>query len=283
VFSDAPDDRYATIDGIKARFWAVGEGDETPIILIHGLGGSVESWIRNVRALGEHHPVYALDLPGFGRSDKPSAAPYTFSYFASFVRDFIVHHGFDRANLVGLSMGGGTSLQFAIDYPDRLDKLVLVDAAGLADDEPHRFFRLAALPLIGEWLMRPSREGAAESWRICLYDTNLITEELVDRAYELSSLPGAKRSFLATTRALIGPFGRRERVLRPIQENLDAIQAPTLVVWGREDEVLSVSGAYVAQDQIPDAKLHIFERCGHVPQFECAEGFNDLVLGFLES
>ncbi len=241
----------------------------------------MESWIRNVESLGEHHLVYALDLPGFGRADKAISGPRTFEYFAEFTRDFMDGQGIDKAHLVGSSMGGGVSLQFAIDFPERLDKLVLVASAAVGDSKPHRFYRLAALPLIGEWLTRPTREGAAESWRVCLHDPDLVTDELVDRAHELSSLPGASRAFLATTRALLGPLGPRERVVRPIRAGLSTITAPTLIIWGQEDRILPVSGGYAAAEQILNARLHIFEQCGHLPQFELAEKFNSLVSEFL--
>ncbi len=281
LFSTAPADQYTTVRGIRTRYWTSGQGG-TPILLIHGLGGSVESWIRNVQALGEHHLVYAPDLPGFGRAEKVISAPRTFATFAEFIRAFMDQEGIDKAHLVGSSMGGGVSLQFAIDFPERLDKLVLVASAGMGESKPHRFYRLAALPLIGEWLTRPSREGAAESWRVCLYNPELLTDELVDRAYELYSLPGASRAFLATTRALLGPLGPRDAVLRPIREGLATITAPTLIVWGREDEVLPVSGAYAGAECIANARLHIFERCGHLPHFEFAEEFNALLSDFLQ-
>ena len=145
-------DQYVQVGQYNTRFQTQGNGGSN-VILIHGLGGYLEHWQQNIESLADRHRVYALDLVGFGRSDKPEA-DYCLPFFARFVRDFMDCQGIERATLVGNSLGGSIALQFAIDFPSRVEKLVLVDSAGLGKDVTI-FLRLVTLPLLGERLTRP--------------------------------------------------------------------------------------------------------------------------------
>jgi 4,5:9,10-diseco-3-hydroxy-5,9,17-trioxoandrosta-1(10),2-diene-4-oate hydrolase len=273
-----PQDQYVRVGEVNTRFWALGD-EGAAVILIHGLGGHVESWVLNVHALAEHHRVFALDLVGFGRSDKPDA-PYTLPFFAQFVRDFMETQGIERASLVGHSLGGGIAFQFALLHPDQVEKLVSVDGAGLGK-QGNLLLRLGTLPLLGEWASRPSRKGTAQSYRQIVYDPAVITEEAIDISHELDCLPGAQQAMLATLRSLANLWGVREEVYRPILDNLGNISRPTLVVWGKQDTILPVAHARVAEERMPGAHVHIFDPCGHMPQVERPEEFNKLLLEFL--
>ena len=278
MLNDMPQDRYVEVNGLRARFWAAGEAG-TAVVLLHGIGVSVETWKDNIDALAQDHRVYAVDLPGFGRSDKPSS-PYSLADQVQFVRDFMGVEGIERASLIGNSLGGLVSLQFAIQFPEQLDKLVLVDSGGLGT-EGSLALRLLTLPLVGEWMSRPSRKGVAQSWEDAFYDAALVTEEWVELYYELDSLPGNQESMLATLRSLANLRGGRDEVLAPIRDNLGRITSPTLVVWGQQDSVLPVEHARVAEAGIRGARVHIFDRCGHMPQMEHPAEFNTLVREFL--
>ena len=122
------EDHYVDVGGINTRFWTTGEAG-TVIILLHGIMSTAEVWLANIPSLAENHRVYAMDLPGFGLTDKVPA--YFISEGARFVDDFMKIQNIDRATLIGNSMGGGFALQYAIDYPDKVDRLVLVDSLGL--------------------------------------------------------------------------------------------------------------------------------------------------------
>jgi 4,5:9,10-diseco-3-hydroxy-5,9,17-trioxoandrosta-1(10),2-diene-4-oate hydrolase len=278
MLRDMPQDRYVEVNGLRARFWAAGAAG-TAVVLLHGLGVSVETWKDNIDVLAQDHRVYAVDLPGFGRSDKPSS-PYSLAGQAQFVRDFMGVEGIERASLIGNSLGGFVSLQFAIQFPEQLDKLVLVNSGGLGT-EGSLALRLLTLPLVGEWLSRPSRKGVAQSWEDAFYDAALVTEEWVELYYQLDSLPGNQESMLATLRSLANLRGGRDEVLAPIRDNLGRIRSPTLVVWGQQDSVLPVEHARVAEAGIPGAQVHIFDHCGHMPQMEHPAEFNTLVREFL--
>lgn len=276
--AQAPEVQYTKVGQVNTRFWALGNEGST-VLLIHGIGGSLEDWILNAEAIAKNHRVYALDLVGYGHSDKPSAS-YSFSYIAQFVKDFMDAESIDRASLIGHSLGGGISLQFSIQFPDKVDKLVLVGSAGLGQ-QVTLLLRVLTLPIIGKFLARPSRKGTADFLKACLYDSALVTDELIDFGYSLASLPGAQDALLSTVRTLGNIRGMRKDVLRPIVDNLSAISVPTLIFWGQQDRILPVAHAQVAEDKIPDTQLQIFDPCGHFPQLECPEEFNSIALKFL--
>ena len=273
-----PQDQYIKVGQINTRFWALGD-EGTAVILIHGHGGSVENWKLNINALAQNHRVYAMDLVGFGRSDKTSI-PDSFSCGAQFVNDFMEVQHIDRASLIGNSMGGGLTLQFAIQFPDKVEKLVLANAAGLGK-ELTLTLRLLTLPLIGEFLSKPSRKGTTRFLKECVYDSALITDELVETFYQMSILPGAQKSFLSALRAGANLCGQHADIIRSIVDNLASINVPTLILWGQQDRILPIAHAYVAQGRIPNAKLQILDRCGHLLQLEHPEEFNALLLEFL--
>jgi pimeloyl-ACP methyl ester carboxylesterase len=277
---DTLEDQFTKIGSINTRFWALGDAGPS-VILIHGIGGSVEGWRFNIEALAEHHRVYALDMVGSGHTNKPSVS-YSLGYLAQFVNDFMEVQTIDRANLIGHSLGGGVALQFTIQFPEKVDKLVLVSSAGLGR-EVHLAFRLSSLPLIGNWLSRPSRKGTAQFLTDCYFDQDLITDELVEFNYQLASQPGAQQSFLSTVRTLGNFRGLRDHVVSSIVDNIAAITAPTLIIWGQQDRILPMEHAKVAANKIPNVRLHIFDPCGHCPPEERPEEFNTLVLEFLSS
>ncbi len=287
IHENPPPDLYIDVRGLRARYWALGEehaaAGTAPVILLHGIGGCIESFAWNVREIARGgRRVYAVDLPGCGLSAKPRAE-YTLDYFARFVRDFMAAVGIGgRASLVGTSLGGAIALRFALDYPLAVEKLVLVASAGLGRDVNLRL-RLATLPYLGWLVSRPSRLGVAFGLRQLVYDPARITEALVDRVYALISTPGAHESYLATLRANGDWRGGLPSVYEPIVRALGTIEAPALIVWGREDRIVPVSLADVAARGIRNARLHIFERCGHFPPFERPDEWNDLVLDFLSA
>ena len=272
------EDKYIKVQGVNTRYWVSGN-EGTDLILIHGLGSYMEEWQNNVEFFSRNHRVFVLDLPGSGRSDKP-AVQYSFPYFSQFVLDFMDGQGIERAILVGNSMGGGVSQHVAIQAPDRVAGLVLVNSAGFSK-ELAISLRVCSLPLIGELLCHPSRKGVLWGLKECVHDASLITDEMVEFGYQIMSQPGATKAFLATLRALVNMTGLKKQVLRSFTENHNSIKAPTLVVWGQQDRLLPVSGAKVAEKGIPNSTVHIFDPCGHMPHLERPEEFNTLVENFI--
>ncbi len=161
-----------------------------------------------------------------------------------------------------------------------MEKLVLANSAGLGK-ELSLAWRLATLPFVGELLTRPSRKGTALSLKQSVYDSVVLTEELVESSYQLAVLPGAQKYLLSTLRGCANVRGQHTDNILSIVNSLATITAPTLIIWGQQDRILPVAHAHIAHERMPNAKLHILNRCGHLPQLERSEDFNSLVLEFL--
>lgn len=273
-----PQDQYVMVGDINTRFRTAG-AEGTTVVLLHGIGDAVETWDDNINVLAEHHRVYALDMVGFGRSDKPPIQP-SLAFGVQFVSDFMENQHIERTSLIGNSMGGAISLQFAIQFPEKLDKLVIENSAALGKGVAG-FFRLFSIPLIGELFSRPSHWGTAWILKQIAYVSTLITDNLVELYYQLATLPGAQRWLLSTLRVGMSLLGQRAQFVRFIVDNLSKISCPTLIIWGEQDRIIPVAHAQVAKKRILNAELQILDPCGHMPHFEHPEDFNQLILEFL--
>lgn len=272
-----PQDEYVKVGSVKTRYWRAGNKG-SPVILLHGGGGSVEFWLYNIPVLAKHHRVYAFDMVGSGLSDKPSAT-YCLTYQAQFIKDFMEALGIDRATLIGNSMGGGAALQFALLFPERLHKLVLVDSFGLGREISFGL-RLASIPFVVRSL-RPNRRIFEPMIRHDFHDPTCISQEWLEIRYPIFALPGRQKALEQLARTNLSLLGVRRSVYRPLVEQLSKIAAPTLIVWGKQDRILPVAHAYVAAKYLPNSQLHIFDPCGHHPHLERPDEFNHLVLEFL--
>lgn len=271
-------DLFISVKGIRVRYWSAGEKGPA-VVLIHGLGGYIENWIYNIGPLAEAHRVYAMDLPGFGQSDKKPLI-LDLMILVRFIKDFMDVLDIDKASLVGNSLGGGLALAFAAEYPYMVDKLIVADSAGMGK-EVIRDFGLCSLPVLGEILIRPDRKTSYKLWEKIVYDASKVTPEMKDLSYKYASDPGAKKAMLSALRAGINIFGQKEKLVRRLLSGLSAVKTPTLIVWGRRDGIIPVSHAQVAVEKIPGARLELFDECGHMPMLEQPEKFNRLVLEFL--
>ncbi len=273
-----PEDWYIKVGNLKTRYWALGDKG-TVVILIHGLGASADIWGYNVEALAEQHRVYVPDVIGFGRSDKPGPSFSPFDY-TPFLDDFLNILRIEGASLIGQSLGGAIALHYALQFPQKVRKLVLVDSAGLGK-EVIWTLRLMSIPLVGELVSYPSRKGVELFFKFAVRDPALVTKDFVDLYYNFFSRPGFQKFLLKIVRSIINVAGAREEVLAPLRNNLSKITQPTLIIWGERDRVLPLKHAYWGKEKLPNAELKIIEGCGHIPFFERPEEFNKLVLEFL--
>ena len=271
-------DRYIDVEGVRTRYWDLGVSD-TPLILVHGLGSFIESWLPLIERLVPERRVIALDLIGFGRTDKPDGA-YTYSFLAGFLGRFMDTLGLSRAHLCGWSLGGGTVLQFAVHSPRRVGKLILVASGGLS----RRFslgLRILTLPLVPRFRSRESMEQSFGALANTVHDPSIITGEWVALYNEMMNLPGAWEIIVKTLRAGATIFGGKRSVIDPIVSNLGVIESETLVIWGRQDRVVPFECSVVAMERIPRAELIALDRCGHAPPLEHSEAVGDAVVSFL--
>jgi pimeloyl-ACP methyl ester carboxylesterase len=271
------EDRYVKVNGKNIRYWLEGEG--AAVILVHGLACSAEFWQYTVGPLSDQYRVCALDLLGFGRSDK-DIGEFTLSHGASFLADFMDALEIERATLVGNSLGGVISGEFSAQFPERLDKMILVDSAAFGR-ELQLLLRLWSVPALGSILFTLYQRAFPALKKSTLSHFGAIDGEWFAGAAAAVRMPGVKENSLRLVRIGVDLGGQREELFRDLHERLAGVTAPTLIIWGSDDLIVPVSHAYAAHTLIPNSELRIMRGCGHTPQLERPLEFNQLVLDFL--
>ncbi len=261
-----PVEKEVTIYGTKIHYLEAGSGPT--VILLHGLGGSTNNWALNTSALARNFRVIVPDQIGFGRSDKPFIN-YRISTYVDFLDALYKELKIERASLVGNSMGGWIAASYALAHPEKVERLVLVDAAGFAPPENFDVRQLAA--------MNPStREGMKRLAALVFYNKQLF---LTDSAIDLLLTQRIKAGDGYTIQSLNESIARREDLL---DNRLSAIKQPTLIIWGRNDGLTPLAQfGERFQKEIGGSQLIVFEECGHFPQVEKAAEFNAALLKFL--
>jgi pimeloyl-ACP methyl ester carboxylesterase len=272
-----PPDLYVSVNGINTRYWQMGESGSN-LILLHGGNGSIEFWLYNIAALAKHHRVYAFDMVGSGKSDFPDGT-YSLGYQAEFLASFMTVLGIDTATLIGNSMGGGVSLEFTRSYPDRVDRLVLVDSMGFGK-EISLGIRLITLPAIVSQL-RAGRWMIPAMLKSNFYDGRQLPPEWIEFRYPIFAIPGRNSVILRMGQSNFTLAGVRPDVYRPILDSLAQISQKTLIIWGDNDRIIPVKHAYIAAAGLPNHQLEIFPNCGHHPYLEYPAKFERVVLDFL--
>lgn len=275
------EDRYAVVDGIRTRYWQAGN-DGPAVILIHGIASSVEDWKDNLSVLAQGFRVFALDLAGCGRSDKPAGRDYSLNGLAKFMLAFLDCLQIETAHLCGFSMGGRIALECAHIAPDRVRSLVLSAPAAIGPDTIINF-RIATLKGIGEFLTSPSRFGMRQLMRTAYADPAKVTEAMVDERVELGRLPGTQAAFLVMLRGMIRLSGFHPEIIADVQSWLPVIGHPTLVIWGKQDKFLPHRHAEILERLMPDCRVKVYSNSGHLNQAEQKETFNLDVIEFLQT
>jgi pimeloyl-ACP methyl ester carboxylesterase len=254
---------------LHGREVAYVRGGEGPILLlVHGIGGDWRTWEPVLDGLARQHQVVAVDLPGHGASAK-GAGDYSLGALASALRDLGGALGIERATVVGHSLGGGVAMQFAYQFPERCERLVLVSSGGLGPDVG-LVLRLATLP--GSELFLSLTAPAARSLISLAANAGRALRvrpaadaEFYARTFAALADPDTRAAFLGTLRGVVGTRGQRvdARDRLYLAEHM-----PTLIVWGERDAVLPVDHGHAAQQAMPSSRLEIFENAGHLPQFD---------------
>ncbi len=257
--------KETSVFGQKIQYVDVGSGPV--VVLLHGLGGNSSNWAFNFAALSAKYRVIAPDQIGFGRSDKP-LINYRVGTYADFLDKFLEGLNVEHASLVGNSMGGWVAALYAIKYPKRVERIVLVDAAGFA---PPKEFDLSAL----SGLNPSTREQARYLSGLVFFNPLFKTDAAVDAT--LAARISAGDGY--TIQSLVESIYRGEDML---DGKLSAVKQPTLIIWGKDDGLLPLArDGEKYRKEMPSAQFVVFEQCGHVPQVEKAAEFNAAVLKFL--
>ena len=263
------------VGGWRTRILESGTGHRA-LFLIHGLGARADRWHENLEPLARAgYHCYALDLPGHGFADKGTGFAYGVPGFAAFVRDAMKALGVGEAALCGTSLGGHIAAWLAAELPQSIRALVLVGATGLAS------LGEAERRAIAQNVRDTTREGTERKLRFVLANHTLLTREWVEEEWRINTSPGADEAFDRLARYFMDPDGIAGH---GVGERLAALGEtfPTLLVWGKGDQVVPLAVGEQAVARLAGARLHTLEPAGHMPYLERAEEFNRIVREFLD-
>ncbi|WP_229074208.1 4,5:9,10-diseco-3-hydroxy-5,9,17-trioxoandrosta-1(10),2-diene-4-oate hydrolase [Actinoplanes sp. DH11] len=254
------------------------DGHGPPLVLLHGGGpgaSGTSNFGRTVPALAPHFDVLTVDQPGYGGSVEEPITGHYFTAAATALAELLDKLGLDRIHLIGNSLGGGTAVRFALLFPQRARRLVLMGPGGLSlnvfsADPTEGVKRLAA------FARDPRRERIAAFLRTLVFDPSLVTDEMIGERLEAASSPAALRAMreMASSFAASPEEGMLWRDAHRLRHEV-------LLVWGREDRVNPLDGALVALKVLRNARLHVFGQCGHWAHLEKFDEFHRLATDFL--
>jgi pimeloyl-ACP methyl ester carboxylesterase len=273
--------RLTTLHGNDVAYRRAGEG--SVLLLLHGIAGSSETWLPAMRLLRREFTVIAPDFLGHGASAKPPG-DYSLGNYAAGLRDFLDVLEIDRATVIGQSYGGGVAMQFAYQFPERCERLALVDAGGLGR-EVSWLLRLVTLPgaeyVLPALFLAPVRDWG-NSILSFLKDRGIRSDRASEMWRSFGSLtePANRAAFVRTMRAVIDPGGQ---AVSAIDRLYLAEEMPTLIVWGDRDKIIPVSHAYQTHEAIPNSRLEILPGVGHFPHVEEPLRFVEILTDFLRT
>ena len=254
-----------TVDGRRTRCRISGDGP--PVVLLHGIGRTLDDFTALHTALARDHLVLAVDLPGHGGS-APLDGPHTLPALAAAVARFLDVAGVTGpAHLVGNSLGGAVAMRLAADEPRRVASLALLNSAGFGREVTVALRLLAVRPL-ARLLLRPHPRIARRTERAIFHDPAYVTDERIATALAAAGQPHAARVMLELVRDLGTWRGVRPQWRADLLDAVAALDLPTLLVWGERDLVLPAAHLAYARTRLPDAASHLFRDTGHMPQIE---------------
>ncbi len=257
------DSRWVEIDGQKVHCRVSGKGPET-VVLLHGNGSSLHSWASWTGILKAEYRVVSVDLPGFGLTGPSADGSYSIYAQAAFLEKFLLALDIKTCALVGSSMGGGLAWFYAAENPEKVKKLVLIDATGLGLDRPTPLSAfLAKTPILNQIVQKITPKSLFRNQLEEVFSNDaLVTDSIIDRHFELFLRTGNRKAFCDRARVSEN---------RPPEDFLKKVRCPTLILWGAEDVWIPTEHAYRFHKEIRRAALKIYSGVGHVPHEEAPE------------
>ena len=263
------DECWVNVDGLQIRYLESGKENKNHLLFIHGLGSAADRWMKIPEELSSDFHSIAIDLPGFGESEKPKQMDYTINQFgtiiASFLQKISIH---DQTSLIGHSLGGYIALEMIIQNPNLIKQLVLIDSSGMLEKPT---------PVLDEYFdaaMNPTKENVRRVFEKMVADPNRIPDQLVDGFIRRINMPNAKQAFASTLEnSATTQIGLD--VLRKI------INIPTLILWGVHDKVIPIEHSKLFKEGIKDSRLEIIDDAGHAPFAEKPDIVCKLLQNFL--
>ncbi|BBY56987.1 alpha/beta fold hydrolase [Mycolicibacterium sarraceniae] len=272
---------FVDVDGRRTRVRVDGDSGNPPLLLVHGIGRSMEDWAPQYERLGQSYRTICLDVPGFGYSERTRQA-ITLPALAGGVADTLDTLGETRpVHVVGNSLGGAIAQQLLADQPERIASLALINSAGFGSDVT-LLLRMLTMPVLGALsTRRPTRMSAVLFERSIHANKAVATKERIDHALAVGSQPGTGAALRETALDLGTPRGVKPQWRRDLAAAVARSPRPTFIMWGSEDRILPAHHIDEAMRVYPHAEVHLLNGVGHMPQIECPRRFADLLLPFL--
>jgi pimeloyl-ACP methyl ester carboxylesterase len=255
--------RFIDVKGMEVHFRdEVGSCDSLPLVLLHGTGASLHTWDGWVKSIGKKHRIIRLDLPAYGLTGANPEGDYSMDFYVDFLHEFLKKMYVEKCVLAGNSFGGAIAWNYALQHPDIVKKLILIDAAGFPskNSEKPLAFALANLPIISQLFKFVTPRIIVEKSLLNVYgDKTKVSDSLVDRYFELSLHEGNRKAFFDRMNAKPSP----SRI-----QSLNTLQIPVLIMWGEVDKLIPLENAYKFQEALANDTLVIFKGIGHVPMEE---------------
>lgn len=276
--------KFVEVDGMNVHYTDQGSG--VPIILLHGSGGSLHTWEGWANELKTNYRVISIDLPAFGLTGPHAQGDYSINSYTKFLYDFVNNLKLDRFHLAGNSLGGGIAWNFTSNYPEKVDKLLLLDASGNRPKPKKQIketkekkrssfsvFRLARIPVINKiFLYFTPKFIIRNNLEQVYFDDSKVTDVLVEQYHDFALREGNRQAFMDRLTMKRG---------KDTSHKLKEIHNPTLVLWGENDRWISVKSAYKFNEDIPNSKLVIMKETGHLPMEERPEESVKIAIDFL--
>lgn len=269
------DSRFMTIDGMEVHYKDEGKG--TPIVLLHGTASSLHTWDAWAADLKEDYRVIRMDLPAFGITGPNTTGDYSIPSYTSFLEKFTTKLQLETFHLAGNSLGGNIAWNYTAEHPNQVQKLILIDASGLPTNKDQPFvFKLAKTPLVNQLFLSVTpkvfiRKNLEEVYA----DDTKITNDLVTRYHKMALREGNRQAFIDRAKTDFKLHDESNF------KKLKSVQAPTLLIWGAQDEWIPLGNGKRMEDLMPNATLQILQNSGHVPMEEHPKESLALLLGFL--
>lgn len=254
--------KFTEIDGMQLHYRDEGTG--FPIVLIHGTGSSLHTWDAWTKELTKTNRIIRMDLPAFGLTGPNATADYTIKSYTNFLYQFLQKIKVDQFHLAGNSLGGNIAWNYAAENPEKVAKLVLIDASGLPTNKPQpAIFKMAKTPILSSLFLYVTPKFFIKKNMIEVYaDETKITDALITRYHKMALRTGNRQAFIDRAKIDFKPTTEQN------QEKLKSIQTPTLLIWGANDNWIPLDNGKRMNNILPNSKLVVLENSGHVPMEE---------------
>jgi pimeloyl-ACP methyl ester carboxylesterase len=257
--------KFIEIDGMQVHYRDEGKG--FPIVLVHGTASSLHTWNDWTKELTKTNRVIRMDLPAFGITGPNKNADYSIKSYTNFLYQFLEKIKIDKFHLAGNSLGGNIAWNYTADYPDKVEKLILVDASGLPTNKPQpAIFKMAKTPVLNSlFLYITPKFFIKKNMEEVYVDDSKLTDSLVTRYHKMALRVGNRQAFIdrAKTDFKLGEKANFDK--------LQGIQTPTLLIWGAQDNWIPLNNGKRMDSVLTNSKLVVLENSGHVPMEENPE------------